>query len=335
VELTSDLTCFFLFFSVFVAENEALKRLTTGFQYGNNPDLCGVGFSNLETCVTSDPNKPEPSKPNVALPKDIPESANPSNCSKSDCSHLTKTPRYGIIFGVIGVFIAMSVSGFLMLSWYRRHKQKIGSASDTLDSRLSTDQAKEVYRKSASPLISLEYSNGWDPLAIDRSKSGFSQEVLESFMFNLEEVERATQCFSEVNLLGKSNFSATYKGILRDGSVVAIKCITKTSCKSDEADFLKGLKILTSLKHENLVRLRGFCCSKGRGECFLIYDFVPNGNLVQYLDVKDGSGKVLEWPVRISIINGIATGKCIFLLAEVAVIVLFSHCFLHFILMLA
>ncbi|XP_011034207.1 PREDICTED: LRR receptor-like serine/threonine-protein kinase GSO1 [Populus euphratica] len=286
----------------------ALKRLTTGFQYGNNPDLCGVGFSNLETCATSDPNRPEPSEPHVAMEKDIPESANPSYCSKSDCSNLSKTPRYGIIFGVIGVFIAMSVTGLLMFSWHRRHKQKIGSASDTFDGRLSTDQAKEVSRRSASPLISLEYPNGWDPMAIGRSKSGFSQEVLESFMFNLEEVERATQCFSEVNLLGKSNFSAIYKGILRDGSAVAIKCITKTNCKSDEADFLKGLKILTSLKHENLVRLRGFCCSKGRGECFLIYDFVPNGNLVQYLDVKDGSGKVLEWSTRISIINGIAKG---------------------------
>ncbi|KAB5569089.1 hypothetical protein DKX38_002882 [Salix brachista] len=308
----------------------ALKRLTTEFQYGNNPDLCGVGFSNLETCVPSDPNRPEPSKPNVAVPKDIPESANPSNCSKSDCSDLTKPPRYGIIFGVIGVLIALSVSGFLIFSWYRRRKQKIGSASDTLDSRLSTDQAREVCRKSASPLISLEYSNGWDPLAIGRNKSGLSQEILESFMFNLEEVERATQCFSEVNLLGKSSFSATYKGILRDGSVVAIKCITKTSCKSDEADFLKGLKILTSLKHENLVRLRGFCCSKGRGECFLIYDFVPNGNLVQYLDVKGGSGKVLEWPARTSIINGIAKGKCIFLLEEVTVFVLFSLLFPSF-----
>ncbi|KAH8488464.1 hypothetical protein Peur_059844 [Populus x canadensis] len=286
----------------------ALKRLTSGFQYGNNPDLCGVGFSNLETCATSDPNRPEPSEPRVATEKDIPESANPSYCSKSDCSNLSKTPRYGIIFGVIGVFIAMSVTGLLMFSWHRRRKQKIGSALDTFDGRLSTDQAKEVSRRSASPLISLEYPNGWDPLAIGRSKSGFSQEVLESFMFNLEEVERATQCFSEMNLLGKSNFSAIYKGILRDGSVVAIKCITKTSCKSDEADFLKGLKILTSLKHENLVRLRGFCCSKGRGECFLIYDFVPNGNLVQYLDVKDGSGKVLEWSTRISIINGIAKG---------------------------
>jgi hypothetical protein len=89
------------------------------------------------------------------------------------------------------------------------------------------------------------------------------------------------------------------------------------------------------LKHENLVRLRGFCCSKGRGECFLIYDFVPNGNLVQYLDVKDGSGKVLEWSTRISIINGIAKGQCIFLLVEVSVAVFLFSCFLHFISMLA
>lgn len=315
-------------------ENKALKRLNGGFQYDNNPDLCGVGFSNLKTCTASghlDPNRPEPFEPGSALPKDIPESANlPSNCSETHCSNPSRNPQYGLIFGVTGVFIAFTVTGLLTFSWYRRRKQKIGSAFDTPDGRLSTDQVKEVYRKSASPLISLEYSNGWDPLAIGRSRNGFSQEVLESFMFNLEDVERATQCFSEVNLLGKSNFSATYKGTLRDGSVVAIKCITKTSCKSDEADFLKGLKILTSLKHENLVRLRGFCCSKGRGECFLIYDFVPNGNLLQYLDVKEGSGKVvLEWSTRISIINGIAKGQCLFSLIAVTIIVLFSV-FLHF-----
>lgn len=166
-----------------------------------------------------------------------------------------------------------------------------------------------VYRKSSSPLISLEYANGWDPLAKGRNgDDGFTQEILERFMFNLEEIESATQYFSEANLLGKSNFSAVYKGILRDGSVVAIKCIAKSSCKSDEAEFLKGLKILTLLKHENLVKLRGFCCSKGRGECFLIYEFIPNGNLLDYLDVKGQSVKVLQWSTRVSIINGISKG---------------------------
>lgn len=292
----------------------ALKRLNEGFLYANNTGLCGAGFSTLEDCTASDNlnhNKPEPFGPGSdSLPKkDIPESANfNTNCTQNHCSNQSRMPQIGVIFGAIGVIVALTITGLVTFLCYRRRKQKIGSAFDTSDSRLSTDQVNEVYRKSASPLISLEYSNNWDPTAEGWSRIGFSQEVFESFMFNLEDVESATQYFSEVNLLGKSSFSAIYKGLLRDGSVVTVKCIAKSSCKSDEAQFLKGLKILTSLKHENLLRLRGFCCSKGRGECFLVYDFVSNGNLLQYLDVKASSGKVLEWSTRISIIRGIAKG---------------------------
>ncbi|KAL9434945.1 hypothetical protein AB3S75_021248 [Citrus x aurantiifolia] len=226
----------------------ALKRLNSGFQYDNNAALCGTGFANLKNCTASDHptlGKPEPFEPNGLSTKDIPESAK----LPANCrqSGCSSLARSPHTGVIVGV--------------------------------------KEVCRRNSSPLISLEYSNGWDPLAKGQSGNGFSQEVLESFMFNLEEVERATQCFSEANLLGKSSFSATYKGILRDGSVVAVKCIAKTSCKSDEGEFLKGLKILTSLKHENLASLRGICCSKGRG-----------------------SEKVLEWATRISVIKGIAKG---------------------------
>jgi hypothetical protein len=41
----------------------------------------------------------------------------------------------------------------------------------------------------------------------------------------------------------------------------------------------------------------------------LVYDFVSNGNLSQYLDVKEGDGEVLEWSTRVSIVKGIAKGK--------------------------
>ncbi|XP_052211182.1 LRR receptor-like serine/threonine-protein kinase GSO1 isoform X2 [Diospyros lotus] len=254
---------------------KALKRLKT-FLYANNMGLCGVGFASLESCSASDgpnPNRPEPFGPvPSSLPKrDIPVSA---NCKQAPCSN-----------------------------------EKIASTSETTSNgQLSTDQAKRVYRKTGSPLISLDYANGWDPLDKGWSGTGLSQEVFGSFLFNIEDIESATQHFSEVNLLGKSRFSTTYKGILRDRSAVAIKCIAKSSCKSDEAEFVKGLKILISLEHENLLRLRGFCCSKDRGECFLIYDFVPDGNLLQFLDLKPGSGKVLEWSPRKSIIHGIAKG---------------------------
>ncbi|TKY66337.1 LRR receptor serine/threonine-protein kinase [Spatholobus suberectus] len=285
----------------------ALRRLKGGFQYINNPGLCGTGFTNLDSCKavsSSDPVRPEPYEPGNISTKDLPASIEPKpeNCRDAHCKRTPKSSKIGLVFAVIGVIVASIVAGLFLFLWHRCQKQKIGSS----DNRLSTDQTKQVCQKSASPLISLEYSNGWDPLA--KGQSGYSQEVLESYMFNLEEVERATHSFSEVNLLGRSNFSSVYRGMLRDGSVVVIKCIAKTSCKSDEAEFLKGLKILTSLRHENLVRLRGFCCSKGRGKCFLIYDSLSNGSLLQYLDVKRDSGRVLEWSTRVSIIRGIARG---------------------------
>ncbi|WOG88515.1 hypothetical protein DCAR_0207750 [Daucus carota subsp. sativus] len=291
----------------------ALKRLNEGFQYANNLGLCGVEFSSLNVCKHSDslhPKKPEPfgAAAKGLASKDLPESADfKPGCSQNNCSNHSKHSRVAALCGVI-LFVSFIVGGLFTFTWYRRRKQKIGSAFEASDSRLSTDQIKEVYRRSASPLISLEYSNGWDPLAKGPSGSGFSQEMFDSFMVNVDEIESATQYFSEVNLLGKSSFSTIYKGMMRDGSIVAIKCIAKTSCKSDEAEFLKGLKILTLLKHECLLGLRGICCSKGRGECFLVYDFAPNGDLSQYLDVKDNKRKVLEWSTRVSIIKGIAKG---------------------------
>ncbi|XP_059449821.1 LRR receptor-like serine/threonine-protein kinase GSO1 [Corylus avellana] len=292
----------------------ALKRLNEGFLYENNLGLCGVGFLSLKACNASshvNSGRPEPFGPGATNQptRDIPETADVQlPCNQTRCSNLSKSPRASVAVGVVVVSIALSAIGILTFAHYRRRKQKLATAFDMSASRLSNDQAKGVYRKNGSPLISLEYSSGWDPLADGRNFSGFEQEVFQSFRFNLEEVESATQYFSEVNLLGKSNFSATYKGILRDGSVVAIKSISKSSCKSEEAEFLKGLYILASYRHENLVRLRGFCCSRGRGECFLVYDFVPNGNLLHYLDTKDGDSHVLEWSTRVSIVKGIAKG---------------------------
>jgi hypothetical protein len=286
-----------------------LKRLNGGFQFVNNKGLCGTEFSLLDLCTSSEdglkPSKPEPFGPDGTVKTgQVPQSANP-NTTKS-----SKASAGVLIVGVVAVVAGAAFCGIFAFSYYRRHKQKIGSSLEVSDSRLSTDnyQQKEVCRRSASPLISVEYSNGWDTMS--GGGCGSSGEVGDSFRFNLEEVECATQYFSEVNLLGKSGFAATYKGMLRDGSIVAVKSLNKTSCKQEESDFLRGLKTLTKLRHENLVGLRGFCCSRGRGECFLVYDFMVSGCLSQYLDVKDGSdATVLDWPTRVSIIRGIAKGN--------------------------
>ncbi|XP_057510965.1 probable leucine-rich repeat receptor-like protein kinase At5g63930 [Actinidia eriantha] len=293
----------------------SLKRLNGGFHCENNPGLCGVGFPSLRVCTAwDDANviQVEPFKPiaNNTSSQSIPASANfKPHCNQTHCSGSSKLAQVAIVAGIITVTVVLVIGGFLIFIRYRRKKQKIGNTFDASDGQLSTDQGKEFsYRKPASPLVSLEYSNGWDPLADSHDGMGASYEFPPGFKFNLEDVESATQYFSDVNILGKSNFSAVYKGILKDGSVVAIKSINVTCCKSEEAEFMKGLSLLMSLRHENLVKLRGFCCSKDRGECFLIYDFASKGNLLQYLDVQDRSRHVLDWPSRVSIISGIAKG---------------------------
>jgi hypothetical protein len=288
----------------------SLKKLNRGFHYENNPGLCGDGFSSLRACSVWDhgsSNQIQPFAPNLnnTNSHNIPQPVSVhSNCSKTHCSNRSKLPKIAIFASVITLVLVLSIVGFMLVFRHRRRKQRLGGdASENSDDR--TESAKEIRSRSASPLVALEYSNGWDPIFDGQNGNGVWPEFFNSFRFNLEEVESATQHFSESNLLGKSKFSVVYKGVLRDGSLVAIKCFNASSCKSEESEFVRGLSLLMSLRHENLVRLRGFCCSKGRCECFLIYDFASNGNLSNFLD---GKSNFLDWGTRLSIIDGIAKG---------------------------
>ncbi|KAE8657366.1 putative aminomethyltransferase [Hibiscus syriacus] len=294
-----------------------LKRLKGEFHGDNNPGLCGTGFPTLRTCGPFDDmniNKLEPFRSHLNNTAPAPAvTLNTSNiqghCNHPHSLHRSRFLEISVISGVTVVTFIFMVAGFLAFVHCRRKKQKIGNTSGPSEESIGIDQAKEFQRNgSVSPLLDLEYSYRWDPLGDGWKGIGFSQENLNKFRLDLEEVESATRCFSKSNLLGKTNFSCVYKGILRDRSPVAIRSINVTSCKSQEVEFVKGLYLLTSLRHENLVKLKGFCFSRGRGECFLIYHFASKGNLSEYLDLEDGTDSVLDWPTRISIINGIAKG---------------------------
>lgn len=284
--------------------------MNSGFSYNNNRDLCNVAFSSLRPCTDLDVatiNNLEPftPAPNATIPRNIPQSAKITpRCQQLHCANSSNLKRVGIIAAIVTVIAALTVTAFVTIFIHRRQKQKIWSKSETPDHRFSMPESSQK---------SIDYSCVWDPSQNSPQSCGFCVEYeTESGSlqrFNMEEIESATNYFSDANLLGRSKFSAVYKGLLRDRSVVAIKSVSITSCKADEAEFTKGLSLLTSLKHENLARLRGFCCSKGRGECFLVYDFASKGNLSEYLDIEDGSSsKVLDWPKRVLIINGIAKG---------------------------
>ncbi|GJN39825.1 hypothetical protein PR202_gb28968 [Eleusine coracana subsp. coracana] len=259
-----------------------MAKLHDGFRFENNSELCGAKFDSLKACPDENiedgkmPSKPESTS---IKPQQIPQTTNLNrNCGHGRCSKPSTLSTGAVLAGTIIIVAGAAACGLSVFSWHRRQKQKVGSSVEHLEGRLSLDQSKEMYQKSASSLINVEYSSGWDTSS-EGSQHGtrLSQRVSPSVRFNLEEVECATQYFSDVNLLGRSIFAATYKGIMRDGSVVTVKSINKSSCKSEEADFLKGLRMLTSLRHENL-------------------NSVAAG------------ATVLDWATRVSIIKGIAKG---------------------------
>lgn len=297
-----------------------LEKLNERFQFENNAGLCGIDFPSLRACSAFDDSTIEVKQPQGEKDTDKSTLHNisdsvylKSHCNQTHCHKpSSKLPQVALISSVITVTITLFGAGLLTFLRYRRRKQKISNTAEISEGRLSTDQQKDFR---ASPLMSLAYTKEWDPLGDSRNGAEFSQEphhlfvVNSSFRFNLEEVESATQCFSEANLLSRNSFTSVFKGVLRDGSLVAIRSINISSCKNEEVEFMNGLKLLSSMSHENLVKLRGFCCSRGRGECFLIYDFASKGKLSRFLDLQESeTGRVLAWPARVFIIKGIAKG---------------------------
>ncbi|XP_030448158.2 probable serine/threonine-protein kinase PBL28 isoform X1 [Syzygium oleosum] len=127
-----------------------------------------------------------------------------------------------------------------------------------------------------------------------------------SSVFTLKEMEEATSSFDDANLVGKGGFGRVYKGILRSGQVVAIKKMELPPSKEadGEREFRVEVDILSRLDHPNLVSLIGYCAD--RKQRFLVYEYLPNGNLQDHLN-GIGDSK-MDWPSRLQVAIGAAKG---------------------------
>jgi len=69
------------------------------------------------------------------------------------------------------------------------------------------------------------------------------------------------------------------QGILSDGTIVAVKHLTKSQQGVD--DFLNEVIVITGVRHRNLVKLKG-CCVHGT-QRFLVFEYMENNNLAEAL----------------------------------------------------
>ncbi|KAL1828859.1 hypothetical protein ACET3Z_007271 [Daucus carota] len=107
-----------------------------------------------------------------------------------------------------------------------------------------------------------------------------------------ESIVEATGNFSGVHCIGYGGFGATFKAEVAPGTIVAVKRLTLERYQGIP-QFDAEVGILGRIKHPNLITLIGYHASEA--EMFLIYNFLPRGNLEQYIEKR--SKRDVNWRV--------------------------------------
>ncbi|KAK1560050.1 hypothetical protein Q3G72_021540 [Acer saccharum] len=123
--------------------------------------------------------------------------------------------------------------------------------------------------------------------------------------YSLRELEIATRGFTEENVIGEGGYGVVYRGVLNDGSVVAVKNLLNNKGQA-EKEFKVEVEAIGKVKHKNLVGLIGYCAEGAQR--MLVYEYVENGNLEQWLHGDVGPVSPLTWDVRMKIAVGTAKG---------------------------
>ncbi|XP_059064111.1 probable LRR receptor-like serine/threonine-protein kinase At3g47570 [Cryptomeria japonica] len=111
-------------------------------------------------------------------------------------------------------------------------------------------------------------------------RSSFNFQRLGYPKFSYQDLAIATSGFDESNLLGVGNFGSVYKGILKDGKVVAIKALDLQN-EEAEKSFRVECELLGRIRHRNLIKIiSAFYYPAFKG---LVLQFASNGSLEKHL----------------------------------------------------
>ncbi|KAH9718725.1 putative LRR receptor-like serine/threonine-protein kinase [Citrus sinensis] len=196
----------------------------------------------------------------------------PHSCeSSSNDSGSSKKPKIGIIVGIVGGLIVLISGGLLFFLCKGRHK---GYKREVF-----VDVAGEVDRR----------------IAFGQLKR-----------YSWRELQLATDNFSEKNVLGQGGFGKVYRGVLADGTKVAVKRLTDFESPGGDAAFQREVEMISVAVHRNLLRLIGFCTTPT--ERLLVYPFMQNLSVAYRLrEIKPGE-PVLDWVTRKRVALGAARG---------------------------
>ncbi|KAE8699191.1 Detected protein of unknown function [Hibiscus syriacus] len=200
---------------------------------------------------------------------------------------VTKEPKSSHILPIIvGCSTSIGTIFVLLSTWYfykllaKRNKIKL---------------KQKYFKKNGGLLLQQRLSN---------NEEGNVEKIK---LFSSKELEKATDYYNENRVLGRGGQGIVYKGMLTDGSIVAIKrCKLVGGNVFDETklqQFINEVMICSQINHRNVVKLLG-CCLETQVP-LLVYEFVPNGTLYHLIH-EPNEDFPLTWEMRLRIAIEIA-----------------------------
>ncbi|KAI4308366.1 hypothetical protein L6164_031457 [Bauhinia variegata] len=203
-----------------------------------------------------------------------PPSPVPSGDGDSDSS--TKWVIVGIAVGA-GLVVILGIFVFFYCLHRRRQSQSPGAKKVSVSEIDTTN--KNLFDSSTNESWSV-------------SLNGLRDAVDSLTVYKFEELQKATNFFSEKNRIKGSIYRASFKG--DDAAIKELK-----------GDVSGEINILKRINHTNIIRLSGFCVHKGN--TYLVYEFAENGSLDDWLHSnKHENSTTLNWKRRVQIAYDVA-----------------------------
>ncbi|XXG39574.1 hypothetical protein AAC387_Pa01g0504 [Persea americana] len=111
------------------------------------------------------------------------------------------------------------------------------------------------------------------------------------------DLRKATDEFSSSNLIGVGSYGSVYRGTFAlVNTIVAVK-VLNLERQGASKSFIAECEALRNVRHRNLVKVLASCSSidfKGNDFKALVYEFMPNGSLEEWLHLKEEEGRHLR-----------------------------------------
>ncbi|KAJ4869474.1 Leucine-rich repeat protein kinase family protein [Raphanus sativus] len=123
--------------------------------------------------------------------------------------------------------------------------------------------------------------------------------------YSSTELIEKLESLEEEDIVGSGGFGTVYRMVMNDLGTFAVKKIDRSRQGSDRV-FEREVEILGSVKHINLVNLRGYC--RLPTSRLLIYDYLTLGSLDDLLHERAQEDGLLNWNARLKVALGSARG---------------------------